>query len=78
MASQELTEQVLEVTAAAYGVDVAELSPETSFDELGGGSMKMIALTSTLENELDVEITIHEIMKMKSLQELIERVEDEL
>jgi acyl carrier protein len=40
--------------------------------------MKMIALTSTIENELDAEVTIHEVMKMKTFGELVERVEEEM
>lgn len=40
--------------------------------------MKMIALTSTIENELDAEVTIHEVMTMKTFGELVERVAEEI
>ncbi|MDY2789080.1 MAG: acyl carrier protein [Atopobium sp.] len=78
MATEETTKQVLALVATAYGKNVADITVDTTFDELGGGSMKMIALTSTLENELDVEVTIHEVMKMSTVGELVERVEEEL
>ncbi len=75
--NQELLEQLAGFAKVAYGYD-GEITADTAFDELGKGSMKMIALTSTIENELDAEVTIHEIMKMKTFGELVERVEEEL
>ena len=40
--------------------------------------MKMIALTSMIENELDAEVPIREVMTMKTIGELVERVEEEM
>ena len=74
---QELLEQLAEFAKVAYGYE-GEITADTTFDELGKGSMKMIALTSTIENELDAEVTIHEVMTMKTFGELVERVEEEL
>lgn len=75
--NQELFEQLAGFAKTAYQFD-GEITPDTTFDELGKGSMKMIALTSTIENELDAEVTIHEVMKMKTFGELVERVEEEM
>ena len=77
MANQELLEQLAGFAKVAYGYD-GEITADTTFDELGKGSMKMIALTSTIENELDAEVTIHEVMKMKTFGELVDRVEEEI
>ena len=77
MANQELLEQLAEFAKVAYQYD-GEITADTTFDELGKGSMKMIALTSTIENELDAEVTIHEVMKMKTFGELVDRVEEEI
>lgn len=78
MADAALTKQVLGFVATSYGVDEAGLTVDTTFEELGGGSMKMIGLTSVLENELDAEVTVSEIMTMSTLGELVDRVEEEL
>jgi len=75
--NQELFEQIAEFAKAAYQYE-GEITPDTPFTELGKESMKMIALTSTIENELDAEVTIHEVMKMKTFGELVERVEEEM
>jgi acyl carrier protein len=77
MANAELLAQLAEFAKTAYQYD-GEITEDTTFDELGKGSMKMIALTSTIENELDAEVTIHEVMKMKTFGELVERVEEEM
>ena len=44
--NEELFEQLAEFAKTAYQYD-GEITPDTTFDELGKGSMKMIALTST-------------------------------
>jgi len=77
MSNEELLEQLAGFAKIAYQYD-GEITADTTFDELGKGSMKMIALTSTIENELDAEVTIHEVMKMKTFGELVERVAEEL
>ena len=40
--------------------------------------MKMIALTSMIENELDAEVTVSEIMNMTKFSELVDRVAEEV
>ena len=74
---QKLLEQLAGFAKIAYGFE-GDITADTTFDELGKGSMKMIALTSTIENELDAEVTIHEVMKMKTFGELVERVAEEM
>lgn len=74
---QGLLKQIAGFAKTAYGYE-GDITADTTFDELGKGSMKMIALTSAIENELDAEVTIHEVMKMKTLGELVERVAEEI
>lgn len=78
MSNEELISQLAGFIAIAYNTDASAVTAETTFDELGKESMKLIALTSTIENELDVEVTIHEVMKMKTVGELADRVAEEL
>ena len=75
--SNEVFEQVAEFAKSAYKYE-GEITTETTFDELGKGSMKMIALTSMIENELDAEVPVREVMVMKTIGELVERVEEEM
>lgn len=77
MANEELSKQICDFAKSAYGFE-GEVTPETTFETLGKGSMKMIALTSMIENELDAEVPVREVMVMTSLSELIERTAEEL
>ncbi|KXB63416.1 MULTISPECIES: acyl carrier protein [Olsenella] len=77
MANEELFQQLAGFAKTAYGFD-GDITPQTSFDELGKESMKMIALTSMIENELDAEVTVSEIMNMATFGELVDRVAEEV
>lgn len=76
MTKQELQDKMAGYAKTAYQYQ-GDITADTTFDELGKESMKMIALTSLIEDELDVEVTIHEVMKMKTFGELVDRVEEE-
>ena len=43
--NEELTQQICDFAKSAYNYD-GDVTPETTFETLGKGSMKMIALTS--------------------------------
>ncbi len=75
--NQEVFEKVAEFAKSAYKFE-GEITSETTFDELGKGSMKMIALTSMIENELDAEVPVREVMVMNNIAELVARVEEEM
>lgn len=77
MSNEELSAQICEFAKSAYGYE-GEVTPETTFETLGKGSMKMIALTSMIENELDAEVPVREVMVMNTVSELIERAAEEL
>ena len=73
----ELFDQIAEYARMAYGYE-GEITPDTLLSDMGTKSMEMVALASTIENELDAEVTIHEIMTMKTFGELVERVAEEV
>ena len=77
MENEELFNQVAGFAKEAYKYD-GDITPDTTFAELGKESMKMIALTSMIENELDAEVTVREVMVMKNIAELVARVEEEM
>ncbi|MBM6988233.1 acyl carrier protein [Parafannyhessea umbonata] len=76
MDNKELFDKLVGFAKTAYQYK-GDITADTPFDELGKESMKMIALTSLIEDELDVEVTIHEVMKMKTFGELVDRVAEE-
>ena len=76
MDNKELFDQLAGFAKTAYQYK-GDITADTTFDELGKESMKMIALTSMIENELDAEVTVTEIMNMKTFGELVDRVAEE-
>ena len=76
MDNEELFNQVAGFAREAYKYD-GEITRDTPLVELGKESMKMIALTSMIENELDAEVTVSEIMNMETFGELVDRVAEE-
>ena len=79
MDRQELEAKIIELVAAAYKRDAAELSPETSFkDDLKGASVQMVALVSEIENELDAEIMLSDAGACQTIEDLVNLVEEEL
>ena len=77
MENEELFNQIAGFAKEAYKFD-GDVTPDTTFEELGKESMKMIALTSMIENELDAEVTVSEIMNMATFGELVARVAEEV
>lgn len=75
--NEELIQQICDFAKSAYNYD-GDVTPETTLETLGKGSMKMIALTSMIENELDAEVPVREVMVMKTVGELIERTAEEM
>ena len=75
--NKELFDQIAGFARVAYGYE-GEITADTLLSDMGTKSMEMIALTSTIENELDAEVTIHEIMTMKTFGELVDRVAEEV
>lgn len=75
--NEQVLSQVAEFAKSAYQY-AGEVTADTTFEELGKGSMKMIALTSMIENELDAEVPIRDVMGMKTVGVLAARVEEEM
>ena len=77
MDRNELLATLAGLAKEAYKTDV-DITPDTTFDERGEGAMKRIARTSMIESELDAEVTVSEIMNMKTFGELVDRVAEEV
>ncbi len=69
-----IEQKVLECAAEAYNVDISSISLATNIrEEISNKSLMMIAFVSTSEDELDVEIEIHETGSLISIQDVVDR-----
>lgn len=79
MERKELEAQVINMAAASFKKDAAELSVDTLFKEdLGGASIQMVALVSEIENELDVELMLADASACATIGELVDLIEGEM
>lgn len=79
MERKELEAQVIDMVAASYKKDAADLSTETLFKEdLGGASIQMVALVSEIENELDVELMLADASACAAIGDLVDLIEGEM
>ena len=53
MDRSEIFDKIAEVAADVLGVDVAEISDETTFDDLDANSLERLQLVTAIEDEFD-------------------------
>ena len=56
MDRSEIFDKIAEVAADVLGVDVAEISEETTFDDLDANSLERLQLVTAIEDEFNLEI----------------------
>ncbi len=79
MDRKELEQQIIELVAMAYGKDVADVNLSTRFaEDLSGASIQMVGLVSEIENELDVLVQLQVAAACKTVEELVDKVEEQL
>ena len=79
MDRKELEQQVIELVAMAYGKDAADVNLDTRFvEDLAGASIQMVGLVSEIENELDVMVQLQVAAACKTVEELVDKVEEQL
>ena len=75
----ELEAKIIELVAITFGKDAAEITTESSFkDELKAPSVKMVALISEIENQLDAAVMLADASECDTVADLVDLVEEEL
>lgn len=79
MDRKELEAKVIELVAAAYKKDAADLTVDSTFKEdLAGASVQMVALVSEIENELEACLMLADASACATIGDLVDLVEEEL
>ena len=75
MDRSEIFDKIAEVTADVLGVDVAEISDETTFDELDANSLERLQLVTAIEDEFDLEIDDETLLSLNSVADAVDAIE---
>lgn len=69
-------EKVKSLVAEQLGVDAADITPETSFDDLNADSLDVVELIMALEEEFDIEIPDEDAEKIKTVGDAVDYIKD--
>lgn len=67
--NQEVFECLANRCAYLWGVDASEVKPETTFEEHNTKSSQISSMTTTLEDEFDVEVNYMQFKRNKTVGE---------
>lgn len=71
-----MLEQVKEIVADSLGVNVNDLTEETTFESLGADSLDLMDMVMSFEDAFSVEIDTEEIQKLASIGSVVTYLEE--
>jgi acyl carrier protein len=74
MQSDELTQRVLRIIAETQRKDPAQVTIDSSFEELGIDSMDGVNIVFALENEFDINVPDEEVRSIRSVRDMVDGV----
>lgn len=76
MDRSEIFDKIAEVAAGVLGVDVAEISDETTFDDLDANSLERLQLVTAIEDEFNLEIDDETLLSLNSVADAVDAIEN--
>ena len=74
MDRSEIFDKIAEIAADVLGVDVADISDETTFDDLD--SLERLQLVTAIEDEFDLEIDDETLLSLNSVADAVDAIEN--
>lgn len=75
MDRSEIFDKIAEVAADVLAVDVAEISEETTFDDLDANSLERLQLVTAIEDEFSLEIDDETLLSLNSVADAVDAIE---
>ena len=76
MDRSEIFDKIAEIAADVLGVDVADISDETTFDDLDADSLERLQLVTAIEDEFDLEIDDETLLSLNSVADAVDAIEN--
>ena len=70
-----LSDKVKQILAEQLSVDQADLTDNTSFDDLNADSLDVVDLLMSIEDEFEIEVPDEEIENIKTVDQLVKYIE---
>ena len=78
MERSEIFEKVAEIASGVLGINVDDVTEETSFDDLDADSLDRLQLVTAMEDEFDIEIDDDKLEAINSVADAIAAIEETL
>lgn len=72
----DLLEKVVALVADKLNVSADEITPETTFEDLGADSLDVVELVMALEEEFDLEISDDDADKIASIGDAVDYIKE--
>lgn len=72
----DIFDKIAEIAADVLGVDVADISDETTFDDLDADSLERLQLVTAIEDEFDLEIDDETLLSLNSVADAVDAIEN--
>ena len=76
MDRSEIFDKIAEIAADVLGVDVADISDETTFDDLDADSLERLQLVTAIEDGFDLEIDDETLNSVADAVDAIENAKE--
>ena len=76
MDRSEIFDMIAEVAADVLGVDVADISDETTFDDLDADSLERLQLVTAFEDEFVLVIDDKTLLSLISVADAVDAIEN--
>jgi acyl carrier protein len=74
----DIFEKVVEIVADKLDIDAKEITPETTFEDLGADSLDIVELVMALEEEFDLEISDDDADKISSIGDAVAYIKENI
>lgn len=71
----EMFNKVAEIASDVLGIDIDEITEQTTFDDLDVGSLDRLQLVTAIEDEFDIEMDEERLLTIASVSDALDAIE---
>lgn len=71
----EMFNKVAEIASDVLGIDIDEITEQTTFDDLDADSLDRLQLVTAIEDEFDIEMDEERLLAIASVSDALDAIE---